>query len=77
MRTAELLRRSAGRVSYDGAAARRTRERARLTQAEVGSAVGVNAATISRWEGGSRQPRGDAGDRYVRLLDRLTVEVGS
>ncbi len=49
------------------------RERARLSQAEVAAAAGVDRATVSRWESGEREPRGELLARYVAILDRLAA----
>ena len=49
------------------------RRRARLTQEDVAEAVGVDRATLSRWESGARTPRGDRLARYVAVLDRLAA----
>lgn len=58
------------RLCADGEAAR-IRERASLSQSEVARTVGTAHSTISRWEGGSRRPRGSAALRYAALLDAL------
>jgi DNA-binding transcriptional regulator YiaG len=50
------------------------RKRYRLTQTELSEVVGVASATISRWEGGSRTPRGAAAKRYGHLLRQLATE---
>ncbi len=50
------------------------RERARLSQREVGRALGVDAPTVSRWESGHRTPSGSLLEGYVALLDRLAAE---
>ena len=44
-----------------------------LTIAEVAAAVGVGESTVSRWEGGSRQPRGEAALRWAALLTELST----
>jgi DNA-binding XRE family transcriptional regulator len=51
--------------------ARSVRERAGLSQTEVGQVVGVSGAAVSRWEQGTRLPRSETGLRYARLLDSL------
>lgn len=51
------------------------RERADLRQADIARALGVSAAAVSRWESGARRPRGEAGEAYLELLDRLAREV--
>lgn len=50
---------------------RTIRHSAGLTCAEVGDQVGVNGATISRWETGKRTPRGEDAGRYGRVLASL------
>jgi DNA-binding XRE family transcriptional regulator len=45
-----------------------------LTQGEVAGLVGVSRECISRYENGSREPRGPLRDKYVALLDRLARE---
>ena len=50
---------------------RMLRDRAQLSQADVAAAVGVDRATVSRWESGTREPRGDRLTTYVAILDRL------
>lgn len=51
--------------------ARRLREEAGISQAEVAAAVGVTRACVSRWEAGARKPTGSAAQRYARLLELL------
>jgi len=55
--------------------AREVRLRCRLSLRDVALAVGVDASTVGRWEGGSRIPRGDAAWRYADLIDRLDRQV--
>jgi DNA-binding transcriptional regulator YiaG len=55
--------------------AREIRERARLSQAEVGAAVGVHQPTVHKWETGRTMPRGQAAVAYVGLLDKLSQVV--
>lgn len=52
-------------------AARRIRQRANLSLAEVAAACGVDQSTVHRWECGKRSPRGPAALRYAALLDAL------
>jgi DNA-binding transcriptional regulator YiaG len=47
------------------------REAADLSQGEVARAARVSAASLSRWEAGSRKPSGEAAIRYARTLRRL------
>ena len=51
------------------------REAAGIHQRELALAAGVTAATISRWESGTREPRGEAAAKYAMLLERLCAEV--
>jgi transcriptional regulator with XRE-family HTH domain len=50
--------------------ARAIRERARLSQAEVALALGVEQPTVARWEGG-RMPRRELAARYAEFLGQL------
>ena len=50
--------------------ARSIRERARLSQADVARALGVDQPTVARWEAG-RVPRREHAARYADLLWRL------
>jgi transcriptional regulator with XRE-family HTH domain len=51
------------------------RERAGLSRKEVAAALGVDRATISRWESGERHPSDAHLGLYVALLARLEVEA--
>jgi DNA-binding transcriptional regulator YiaG len=56
--------------------ARRIRERALLSCADIARPCGVDQATVWRWEEGTRRPYGEAAIRYGELLeslDRVTV----
>jgi transcriptional regulator with XRE-family HTH domain len=66
-----LLLAETRRMARDGRA-RNVRTTAGLSQSEVGQAVGVTAAAVSRWERGERLPRSVAAIRYARLLHALT-----
>jgi transcriptional regulator with XRE-family HTH domain len=48
------------------------RERAGVSQAVLATAVGVDRASVSRWESGRRTPRGEQVERYRAVLQRLT-----
>ncbi|MDG4792085.1 helix-turn-helix transcriptional regulator [Micromonospora sp. WMMD1102] len=64
----------------DGKTARDIRVQAGVTMEDMAYALGVTQSTISRWEGGSRQPRGDAAIRWAQLLtelDRLNQSVAA
>ena len=50
--------------------AREIRERARLSQADIAAALGVDQPTIARWERGV-VPRRNHAARYAELLWRL------
>jgi transcriptional regulator with XRE-family HTH domain len=45
-----------------------------LTLREVADAVGADVATVSRWERGEREPRGEHLNRYVAVLQMLEDE---
>ena len=57
------------------ALARDLRLRAGLSQSEVGAALGVSHAAVSRWESGKRLPRGDLAERFLRLLMHAAGEI--
>ena len=59
----------------DPRARRALREGADVTQDAIAKAVGVTRAEVSKWESGSRTPRGEALRRYLKVLDRLRQEV--
>jgi transcriptional regulator with XRE-family HTH domain len=72
----ELLDEARVRQSIPPVALRRLlRERAGLTQAELARAVGVDRATVSRWEAGIRSPRGGSRAAYGAVLQRLGDEA--
>jgi DNA-binding transcriptional regulator YiaG len=50
--------------------ARSIRERARLSQADIAHAIGVDQPTVARWEAG-RLPRREYAARYADLLWQL------
>lgn len=47
------------------------REAAGVSCSELASVVGVDAATVWRWERGTHRPRGRALERYVAVLEQL------
>lgn len=51
--------------------ARKIREAAGLSQADIARSVDADPSTIARWENGTRVPRGAAAIAYGRLLLRL------
>lgn len=50
------------------------RRSAELPQEAIAEAVGVDRATVSRWESGEREPRDEHVVRYLEVLDRLARE---
>lgn len=67
----EVERLAKVRAACASGEARRIRQAARLSLADVAGAIGVDLTAISRWERGERSPRGAAALRYGELLDRL------
>lgn len=53
------------------AMAREVRRAAGISQARIAQELGVTPMTVSRWESGSRSPRGEMLVAYVELLDLL------
>ncbi|MEU7978320.1 helix-turn-helix transcriptional regulator [Micromonospora sp. NPDC049081] len=51
--------------------AKRIRQQAGLTMSQVAAVVGVGESTVSRWEGGSRKPRGEHALKWAALLNEL------
>jgi transcriptional regulator with XRE-family HTH domain len=47
------------------------RLRSGLSELDVAKVVGVDRSTISRWESGQREPRGEMLTNYVNFLDAL------
>jgi transcriptional regulator with XRE-family HTH domain len=60
----------AARRAEDGSG-RRIREQANVPMRFVAQNIGVQEATISRWEKGQRRPRGEAAMKWAALLDKL------
>lgn len=56
--------------TFDGAACRHLRERRVGRQIDLAILVGVNRATVCRWELGMRQPDGKS---FVLICDALRV----
>jgi DNA-binding transcriptional regulator YiaG len=73
MRTEPILLLADARRLTASGEARRIRQAADLAIADVARTVGVDRATVSRWESGHRKPSGPAAARYARLL-RLLIE---
>jgi DNA-binding XRE family transcriptional regulator len=61
------------RQAVRSGSARRIRQAAGLTQADVAAAVGVERATVGLWETGARVPRSAVALRYAELLSRLSA----
>jgi DNA-binding transcriptional regulator YiaG len=51
--------------------AKKIRQKAGLTMAQVAAVIGVGESTVSRWEGGSRKPRGEHALKWAALLNEL------
>ena len=54
---------------------RHLRLRAGLTQQELAEVLGINRATVARYELGQRKPTGALLARYAKLLDDLMAEL--
>ena len=50
---------------------RALREHHGLSQGEVAALLGVDRASVSRYESGERSPRPSVAERYLDLLERL------
>jgi len=70
MSMTEVLAIAQLRADLASGRAREIRERARLSQADVARALGVDQPTVQRWEAGS-QPRREHAARYADLLRQL------
>jgi DNA-binding transcriptional regulator YiaG len=51
------------------------REQVGLSQEAVAEALGIGRTAVTRWETGSREPRGAVRLEYVELLERMAREV--
>lgn len=65
----------ARRLCFDGGG-RRLREQAQLTLRELAGAVGVDPATLHRWETAAAVPRGDAAVRWIDALAAVSEPFG-
>ncbi len=54
---------------------RQIRKLGRVTQAEIAQVLGINRASVSRWESGERTPRGKLAKSYKQLLERIHAEA--
>lgn len=50
------------------------RLRAMISQETIAQSVGVDRATVCRWETGEREPRDEHLADYINVLDRLAAE---
>ena len=55
---------------------RAIRRSAGVSQAAVAEVCGVNRASVSRWESGTRHPTGPRLMAYMGLLEQLAAEIG-
>jgi transcriptional regulator with XRE-family HTH domain len=73
---AEILEKRRARKRLPGPRIRRrVRERAGITQRDLARVLGVDPATVCRWESGERDPRPSQLQAYVAALERLTREA--
>ena len=76
VRLTRAIRRARARRELPAPAVRRhIRERAGLSQVDVGRALGVTREAVALWELGRRTPRPDTAIAYGALLDRLESEA--
>lgn len=61
----------------DDGTARKIREQALLTQADVADQIGVTPAAVAAWEAGRRKPSGLPARRYGELLRHLAAREKS
>lgn len=54
---------------------RDARKRKKLTQAQVGEAVGRDQATVSKWENGDFVPDRDVAPKYAEVIGLSLVQV--
>jgi len=71
MSTEDLARLAQVRKLIKSGQARRTREAAGISLAEMARAIGVDVSTLHRWETGKRRPRSAAALRYAGALAAL------
>lgn len=57
--------------------AREIRLAAGASQAQIADELGVATNTVTRWENGSRRPRGTTRIAYAELLDKLREVAGA
>jgi DNA-binding XRE family transcriptional regulator len=73
MRSADLILIAEARKAAADGSARRARQNARLTQVEVGKAIGVSGAAVAMYETGQRVPPTEVALAYGRLLRDLAA----
>jgi transcriptional regulator with XRE-family HTH domain len=56
---------------------RRLRERAGLSVSELSRALGVDVATLSRWETGKAKPRPEGALKWAAVCDVIEQALGS
>lgn len=71
MAQVQILRLVQVRAAIRSGEARRLRQGAKLSLAEVGAACGADQSTVWRWEMGKRLPRGELALAYGNVLDDL------
>lgn len=71
MRPADVAAISRTRADLASGAARQAREAAKVTQAEMASALGVSRSALGHWETGRSVPSAEHALAYGRLLARL------
>ncbi len=67
----------AARALPTPALARAIRQAAGVSQQRLADELGVGRVTVTRWEQGTRRPRGRLAVAYARLLQELRQEVGA
>ena len=73
----DLSRVIQGRQALADGTGKALRRQAGLSLAELAAAVGVNAATVYRWEQGTTRPSADAAERYALALETLRLVVAA
>ncbi len=71
----EILERARGQRIPTPEVCRALRRRAGLTQTDLAEVLGIDRASVARYELGTRRPRGETAAAYRQLLDRLAREA--
>lgn len=71
MDTRQILSLAAARRHATTGSGEAIRKAARLTLAEIASAIGASEASVCRWEKGQQTPRTAVGIRWAELLAEL------